>query len=175
MASKFALPDSPRRSSSGSPADQSTGVERLQDRQHSHGVRNHRGNVSDGPLKTRVLSSAAYPDASPRAADAIRGPPLAGYHPPTRASTISEFCDRQNISKPLYYKLRGKGLGPKEMRFLGVVRISYRAELEWQKARENPTEAEAVVLEKAATARRERAVKAASKAIRSPLHVSRKA
>jgi hypothetical protein len=66
------------------------------------------------------------------------------------------------------------GLGPKEMRFGGVVRISHQAELEWQKARENPTEAEAEILRKAATARRERAVKAASKAIKSPRHVSQR-
>jgi hypothetical protein len=99
---------------------------------------------------------------------------LAGDHPLAGASTISEFCERQNISKPFYYKLRSMGLGPTEMRFLGVIRISHEAELQWQNARENPTKTEAEVLKEAATARRERAVKAASKAIRSPRHVSRR-
>ena len=104
-----------------------------------------------------------------------RGPPnqRSSLQTEPGASTIGEFCKRQRISKPLYYKIRGLGLGPKEMRFAGVVRISHAAESDWQKARENPTEAEAEAVARTASARRTRAVKAAAKAIASPAHISK--
>jgi hypothetical protein len=122
-----------------------------------------------GPSGTRPNSpERSTPTSVEPAVYDFRGPP------PTGASTISQFCERQNISKPFYYKLRGLGLGPKEMRFLGLVRISREAELEWQKARENPTEDEAQVLSRAAIARRERAIKAATKSVTSAAHISRR-
>jgi hypothetical protein len=60
------------------------------------------------------------------------------------------------------------------MRFGGLVRISHEAELEWQKARENPGTAEADAVARVAASRRDKAVKAASKAIASPAHISNK-
>jgi hypothetical protein len=136
-----------------------------------------------GPLDLRVPycdddtlgpADPLVPASPVQQSHCIRGSLNSSNQPSTSASTIPEFCIREKISKPFYYKLRALGLGPREMRFGGVVRISHQAELDWQKARENPSEAEAEVLKKAATARRERAVKAASKAIRSPRHVSRR-
>jgi hypothetical protein len=58
--------------------------------------------------------------------------------------TIKQFCTAEGISEPTYYSLKAAGLGPKEMRLHNAaVRISHRAREEWQRARENPTGAEA--------------------------------
>ena len=50
-----------------------------------------------------------------------------------RSWTIPEFCFAENISEPTYYKMRDRGLGPKESRYLGTIRISPEARLEWHR------------------------------------------
>jgi hypothetical protein len=56
------------------------------------------------------------------------------------AFTKREFCQRNAISLPFYYKLRKMGRGPREM--LG--RITVDAERDWQKEREAEIHAGAV-------------------------------
>jgi predicted DNA-binding transcriptional regulator AlpA len=51
--------------------------------------------------------------------------------PAGRSMTQDEFCQMHGISKSTYYEMRRRGLGPKEMRFGGVVRISAAANEEW--------------------------------------------
>jgi hypothetical protein len=91
------------------------------------------------------------------------------------AFTIRQFCLRNSISPPTYYKLKAAGLGPKEMRRDGVnvVRISLAAEQEWQRECENPSAVAAEAIGRSAEAVRKRARKAATKAVASPRHVSR--
>lgn len=76
------------------------------------------------------------------------------------AFTIREFCARNGISTPTYFDLRAKDRGPKEMRLGTAVRISARAELEWQAARESPIGAEADDVARAAAMTKRRAAKA---------------
>jgi hypothetical protein len=47
------------------------------------------------------------------------------------SSSITEFCSRHRIGRTTYFSLRKRGLGPKEIRFGRVVRISAQAEAEW--------------------------------------------
>ena len=56
--------------------------------------------------------------------------------------TIQEFCYAERISKPKYYELKHAGLGPREMRHSGTIRISHQARLEWQRQREQLPEAQ---------------------------------
>ena len=63
-----------------------------------------------------------------------------------RSYSIRQFCIAENISPMTYFKLRTEGRGPKEMRIGTAVRISYRARIDWQRARENPTGAEAAAI-----------------------------
>ena len=81
--------------------------------------------------------------------------------------TIRAFCKLENISGPTYYKLKRLGLAPKEMRNGGLVRISHRARMDYQRNMELQNDAEAEVL-------RERARKAARKSVASPDHVSKR-
>lgn len=90
------------------------------------------------------------------------------------AFTIRGFCAAHGISLPSYFKLRKLGLGPTEMRLGDSVRISVEAAAEWRRARENPEASEAKQIERVAEARRDRALKAAKKAVASPRHVSRR-
>jgi hypothetical protein len=83
--------------------------------------------------------------------------------------TISSFCLAENITRPVYYKLKRQGLGPKEMRYGRVVRISSRARSEWQRAREKSTE----VQQRHDAKMHERALVAGAAAAASPLHVSK--
>jgi hypothetical protein len=89
------------------------------------------------------------------------------------ADTISGFCKRNRISNPFYYKLRAQGLGPAELRALGVVRITAEAEAAWQRARTNPVGEEAENVARDADARRQRAKAAATSAVASIRHISR--
>ena len=65
--------------------------------------------------------------------------------------TIPSFCVSNAISESLYYALKRRDLGPREMEVEGVVRITPQAEADWRAARE------------AATAEAKRARKAADK------------
>jgi hypothetical protein len=50
--------------------------------------------------------------------------------------TIKEFCRKHDIGKSTYYKLRADGDGPAEMLIGGTVRISARANSEWEARKE---------------------------------------
>ena len=94
---------------------------------------------------------------------------------PLAAFTISQFCRAHGISVPSYYELKKHGFGPAEMRMGSLIRISIESAAAWRRARENPGEAEAEKSARTAKAMRERARKAAKRAIASPRHVSRRA
>ena len=52
------------------------------------------------------------------------------------ALTVAQFCRNNGISPAFYYKLKSRGLGPREMRIGNAVRISPWAEKEWRLERE---------------------------------------
>ena len=57
--------------------------------------------------------------------------------PVPRASyNIREFCAAHRISESMYYKLREKGLGPREARALTKVIITQEAAADWRRQRE---------------------------------------
>jgi len=49
--------------------------------------------------------------------------------------SIVDFCRRNGISKPFYYKLRAQGLGPKEMRLGARVLITRQSAEKWRAER----------------------------------------
>jgi hypothetical protein len=53
-----------------------------------------------------------------------------------RSHTIGQWCAMRSISRPFYYKLKAKGLAPREMRVLGKILITNDADSEWQHARQ---------------------------------------
>jgi predicted DNA-binding transcriptional regulator AlpA len=93
---------------------------------------------------------------------------------PLAAYTIREFCQAHGISVPTYYELKKQNLGPAEMRMGRIVRISREAAAVWRQARENPAGAEAEAATRSAEVLRDRARRAAKRAIESPKHVSRR-
>jgi hypothetical protein len=97
--------------------------------------------------------------------------------PPTVAEslaayTIREFCQAHKISVPTYYDLKKQKFGPVEMRMGCMVRISAEAAAAWRHARENPGKVEADATATTAAAMRDRARRAAKRAVASPLHIS---
>ena len=58
------------------------------------------------------------------------------------AMSVPEFCRRHGIGMTLYFKLKGLGLGPREMRVLSdngntkKILISHGAAAEWRRERE---------------------------------------
>ena len=89
------------------------------------------------------------------------------------AFSIQEFCVRNAIGTGTYHKLKHLGLGPDEMRFGNVVRITAEAELKWQRARTYPTgdEAKAKARSEAVTVARGR--KAGKLSAASARHISK--
>ena|SRR5258707_14555388 len=77
--------------------------------------------------------------------------------------TIDEFCRVECISVEYYYKLKKLGRTPREMRLGGLIRITHRARLDWQRARENPTGEEKKEVERQDERLRERARRAGFK------------
>jgi hypothetical protein len=59
------------------------------------------------------------------------------------AYTIPEFCAEHRISRPLYYKLRKAGLGPRIMRVGEKPLISVEAAADWRREREAASQAAA--------------------------------
>jgi hypothetical protein len=47
------------------------------------------------------------------------------------AFTINEFCERNSISKPQYFRLRAQGKGPRTFKNGTRDRISQEAETDW--------------------------------------------
>jgi hypothetical protein len=62
--------------------------------------------------------------------DASTTGPLGG------SMTIGSFCERNEISRSFYYKMRRLGIGPAECQIGTAVRISYVAEAAWLKRAE---------------------------------------
>jgi hypothetical protein len=55
------------------------------------------------------------------------------------SKTIDEFCRDNRISRSFYYIMRKDGVGPDEMRYGTIVRITRQAEAAWQQRGErNP-------------------------------------
>lgn len=52
------------------------------------------------------------------------------------AYTIPEFCQAHRISESFYFKIRGKGLGPRESRTGGKVTITNESAAKWRASRE---------------------------------------
>lgn len=50
--------------------------------------------------------------------------------------SIEQWCQRHNLSRSTYYKLRAANKAPRTMEVLNCVRISEDADREWVKARE---------------------------------------
>ena len=95
--------------------------------------------------------------------------------PDQQAFSISEFCQRNGISLPLYHKLRAQGRGPKTMALGRAIRISIEAERAWRGEREKPSDTEARLIQREADARVRLAKQAAKSAVASPHHVSNRA
>jgi hypothetical protein len=55
------------------------------------------------------------------------------------AYSIPDFCRRHSITRTLYYTLKRKGLGPREIRLGGRVLISKEAAADWRREREQGT------------------------------------
>jgi hypothetical protein len=93
-----------------------------------------------------------------------------------RAMTIKEFCDVENISKATYYKMRRAGFGPEETTVpipgMNVIRISAAARHAWHVMLAEQRQTKSAELER----KRQQAqrVRAAKRAAKSPLHVSRR-
>ena len=51
-------------------------------------------------------------------------------------STIPQFCERWGFSRAFYYKLKRKGLTPREAKIGKCRRITSEAEAEWARERE---------------------------------------
>jgi hypothetical protein len=52
------------------------------------------------------------------------------------SKTIDQFCTAEQMSRPQYFKMRQRGLGPSEVRDGRFIRISPEAHAEWRRARE---------------------------------------
>ena len=61
--------------------------------------------------------------------------------------TVSEFCIRNRISRPTFFKLMRNGRGPRVMRLGHIARISIDAERDWRKAMEAEAASEKESLE----------------------------
>ncbi len=73
-----------------------------------------------------------------------RGNPNRVRAPPSldrAAYTIPEFCAAHRFSRSHYYNLKGRGLGPDEIRLGDRVLITVEAAIRWRKAREKATAA----------------------------------
>ena len=78
-------------------------------------------------LKPELLRPVAYPAAR----TAVSG----DEKPPAPKSwTIDGWCDKEDISRSTYCKLRNLGRGPRETRFGASVRITPAADAEWHAA-----------------------------------------
>jgi hypothetical protein len=55
--------------------------------------------------------------------------------------TIAQWCEHRNISRPTYHQWRLRGLGPKELRIGSVIRITAKADAEWQERMEHQSKA----------------------------------
>ena len=68
---------------------------------------------------------------------------------PRLTLTIAQFCEAFNISEAFFYKLRKRGQGPREMEVGARRLISIEAAVEWRRQREEASEANASMADKA--------------------------
>ena len=92
-----------------------------------------------------------------------------------QAFLIPVFCERNGISLAVYYRLQREGRGPRTMR-LGnsTIRITRQAELDWQRDREMPEDAEARLIKREQEAKRRRTIAAGKRSAASPKHISKR-
>jgi hypothetical protein len=88
------------------------------------------------------------------------------------AMTISQFCHAHHISLASYHKLKRAGLGPVEMRFGAMVRISDEAAANWRCARSSPSGTEAEQIARTAIEMTARAQRAAVASVKSSAHIA---
>ena len=72
----------------------------------------------------------------PHHVDAVTAMALAASVTGRSAFTIAEFCQRNGISRGMFYKLLAGGKGPRLMEIGAHKRISAEAEFDWKRARE---------------------------------------
>jgi hypothetical protein len=60
---------------------------------------------------------------------------------PGRMHSIPSFCQNNNISEPLYFSLKRRGLGPRETQLGDRTVITPEAEADWRREREAETQA----------------------------------
>ncbi len=87
--------------------------------------------------------------------------------------TVPEWCKYRGYSVPTYYKMRKADLAPDETRVLNSVRIMIEADARWVEARRNPNIVESKQIASIAEQRRNRAKRAAKRAVASEKHYSR--
>jgi predicted DNA-binding transcriptional regulator AlpA len=58
------------------------------------------------------------------------------------AFTISEFCERHGFSRGFFYKMKKRGIAPRELVINGLIRITVESESQWKAEREAATAAE---------------------------------
>ena len=90
----------------------------------------------------------------------------------SQAKTIDRFCEAKDFGSNTYYAMQERGVGPKEIRFGNIVRITPRAERAWDHMMENPTPEQAAAIEASRVKLRQRARRAANAAVASSRHVS---
>jgi hypothetical protein len=59
------------------------------------------------------------------------------------AYSVQEFCDAHRISRAMFYKMQGGGIGPRTMKVGTRTLISEEAAAEWRREREAETAANA--------------------------------
>jgi hypothetical protein len=55
------------------------------------------------------------------------------------SKTIDQFCAAEQMSRPYYYVLRRRGLGPRELRNGRFIRITPQAHADWRREYERIT------------------------------------
>jgi hypothetical protein len=89
--------------------------------------------------------------------------------------SIKAWCKFRGYSTATFYKMKKNGVAPLVTQPPGAPpRISKEADAEWLARCNNPTVEMAAAAAQIAAARRERAVKAAARAVKSPTHISNK-
>jgi hypothetical protein len=89
-----------------------------------------------------------------------------------RSWTIPEFCVAEGITPPTYYELKKQNLGPEELRYLRVVRITPAARAEWHKKMQSAKAKRAANIEAQRMAARARL--AAKASVASKNHVTKR-
>jgi hypothetical protein len=97
--------------------------------------------------------------------------------PDDRSLNIKQFCEKEGISEPTYFKMRDAGLGPTEMTYhqagINAIRITYADRLAWQAMLKNPTAEQAEKMRRLRERLHAHTRAAATKATASKLHVSK--